>query len=126
MSDTRGLLSRITDLRQRLAQAQGLLPESDAGRSNAPTANDLAEQLEREVLAGGRVQSLLDGSLRQIAGALNGDESVRPTLLTARARRLLERGRELVAHLRPLADDPTLPADDLDDPLARGVRSAAA
>src|SRR4051812_40870274 len=126
MSDTRGLLSRITDLRQRLSQAQGQLPEGVAGRSEAAAVVDLAERLEREVLAGGRVQALLDGSLRQIAGALSGEDAVRPTQLTARARRLLERARELVGRLRPLADDPVLPADDLDDPLVRGVRSAAA
>jgi HD-GYP domain-containing protein (c-di-GMP phosphodiesterase class II) len=120
MSDTRGLLSRITDLRQRLAQAQGLFAEG------GPAGTDLAERLEHEVLAGGRVQALLDGSLRQIAGALSGEDAIRPTQLTARARRLLERGRELVGRLQSLADDPALPADDPDDPLVRGVRSAAA
>jgi hypothetical protein len=129
MSDTRALLSRITDLRRRLAQAQGLLLEAGAVASaahDAPAGTDLAERLERDVLAGGRVQQLLDGSLRQIAGALRGDDSVRPTQLTARARRLLERARDLVGRLKPLASDPALPADDPDDPLVRGVRNAAA
>ncbi len=132
MSDTQGILARISDLRQRLAQAQGLLQEAgsaaaalhDPPRTAAGT--DLTERLEREVLAGRRVQELLDGSLRQIAGALTGEDGIRPTQLTARARRLLERGRELVGRLQQLADDPVLPADDPDDPLARGVRSAAA
>jgi HD-GYP domain-containing protein (c-di-GMP phosphodiesterase class II) len=129
MSDTRALLSRITDLRKRLANAQGLLLEAGATVSavkDAPPGTDLAEKLERDVLAGGRVQQLLDGSLRQIAGALKGEDTVRPTQLTARARRLLERARDLVGKLKPLASDPVLPANDPDDPLVRGVRSAAA
>src|SRR5918912_1129857 len=133
MSDTRALLNRISDLRQRLAQAQGLLQEAGTAAAvlhdpprGAAAATDLTERLEREVLAGRRVQELLDGSLRQLAGALTGEDGIRPTQLTARARRLLERGRELVGRLRQLADDPVLPADDPDDPLARGVPVAAA
>jgi HD-GYP domain-containing protein (c-di-GMP phosphodiesterase class II) len=129
MSDTRALLSRITDLRRRLANAQGLLLEAGATAAAAqdqPPDTDLAERLEREVVAGQRVQQLLDGSLRQIAGALKGEDTVRPTQLTARARRLLERARDLVHRLKPLASDPVLPHNDLDDPLVRGVRTAAA
>src|SRR5207244_2422261 len=121
------LLSRITDLRRRLASAQGLLQEAGATvAAQSKPGTDLTERLEREVVAGGRVQELLDGSLRQIAGALSGEDVVRPTHLTARARRLLERARELVGRLKPLAIDPALPADDPDDPLVRGVRRAAA
>ena len=126
MSDTRALLSRITDLRKRLANAQGLLLEAGAtaaAAQDAPPGTDLAERLERDVIAGGRVQQLLDGSLRQIAGALKGEDTVRPTQLTARARRLLEWARELVGRLKPLAVDPVLPANDPDDPLVRGVRT---
>lgn len=128
MSDTRALLARITDLRRRLAHAQGLLLEAGATAAAAKDAHpnvDVAVSLEREVVIGGRVQELLDGSLRQIAVALRGDDAVRPTQLTARARRLLEQAKELVARLKPLAADPVLP-DDADDPLVRGVRSAAA
>jgi HD-GYP domain-containing protein (c-di-GMP phosphodiesterase class II) len=128
MSDTRALLTRITDLRKRLAQAQGLLLEAGATAAavkDAPPGTDLAERLERDVLAGGRVQELLDGSLRQIAGALRGDDTIRPTQLTARARRALERARDLVNQLKPLVTDPVLSTDDADDPLVRGVRTAA-
>jgi HD domain len=129
MSDTRALISRITDLRKRLANAQGLLLEAGAtaaAAQDAPRGTDLAERLERDVIAGGRVQQLLEGSLRQIAGALKGEDTVRPTQLTARARRLLERAREIVGQIKPLASDPALPANDPDDPLVRGVRAAAA
>src|SRR5690242_3846750 len=129
MSDTRGLLSRITDLRQRLAQAQGLLQEAGSAASAlhavGPDGTDRTERLERDVTAGARVQELLDGSLRQIAGAISGEDAIRPTQLTTRAKRLLERGREPVGRLRQLADEPTVTAD-ADDPLARGVRRAAA
>jgi HD-GYP domain-containing protein (c-di-GMP phosphodiesterase class II) len=129
MSDTRTLLARITDLRRRLASAQGLLLEAGAtatAAQKAPPGTDLAEKLERDVVAGGRVQQLLEGSLRQIAGALKGESSVRPTQLTARARRLLERAHVLVGRLKPLAADSVLPANDPDDPLVRGIRAAAA
>jgi HD-GYP domain-containing protein (c-di-GMP phosphodiesterase class II) len=129
MSDTRGLLARIAGLRQRLAQAQGVVRGAGTAvtdPTDAPTGTDLAECLEREVVTGARVQALLDGSLRQIAGALSGEDTIRPTQLTARAKRLLERGRELIGRLRSLAADPALPADDPDDPLVRGARAAAA
>src|SRR4051794_28073858 len=90
MSDTRGLLQRITALRQRLDQAQGMLREAGstaAALLAATPAPDLAERLEEQVALGARVQSLLDGSLRQIAGVLDGADGIRPTQLTARARR---------------------------------------
>jgi HD-GYP domain-containing protein (c-di-GMP phosphodiesterase class II) len=125
MSDTDGLSARITALRERLEQAQGLLREAAAALP-ATQAVDLADQLERDVYAGARVQSLLDGSLRQIAGALNGEDRIRPTHLTGRARQLLERGRKMVLDLRRLADDPALAIDDADDPLVQGVRRVSA
>src|SRR5262245_13120744 len=128
MSDTRGLLKRITALRQRLDQAQGMLQEAGATAAKllSQTASaDLPDRLEQEVATGARVQALLDSSLRQIADVLDGGDGIRPTHLTAKVRRLLERGRELVHRLRRLADDRLLP-DDVDDPLVQGVRSAAA
>src|SRR5438876_5383401 len=127
MSDTRGLLERITALRQRLNQAQGMLQEAGATAAvlAAPTTPNLAERLEEQVTAGARVQALLDGSLRQIAGVLDGEDGIRPTQLTARVRRLLERGRELVHRLRSLSGDPAM-TDDVDDPLVQCVRSATA
>jgi HD-GYP domain-containing protein (c-di-GMP phosphodiesterase class II) len=129
MSDTRALLARITDLRRKLASAQGLLLEAGAtatAAQAAPPGTDLAEKLERDVIAGGRVQQLLEGSLRQIAGAIKGEDTVRPTQLTARARRLLERAKDLVGRLKSLATAPVLPANDPDDPLVRGIRAAGA
>jgi len=125
MDNNDDLLARITALRQRLEQAQGLLREASASLPETPAA-DLAEQLEKEVVASTRVQSLLDGSLRQIAGALSGEDCIHPTHLTARARELLERGRGMVLELRKLADDPIVSSDDPDDPLVQGVRRTSA
>ncbi|HTK75682.1 MAG TPA: HD domain-containing phosphohydrolase [Gemmataceae bacterium] len=128
MSDTRVLLQRITALRQRLNQAQGMLQEAGAAAAHllaAPKSPNLTEKLEEQVTAGARVQALLDGSLRQIAGVLDGEDGVRPTQLTTRVRRLLERGRDLVQRLRSLAEDPAM-SDDMDDPLVQCVRSATA
>jgi hypothetical protein len=125
MADGDGLLARIQALRQRLEQAQGLLREASAVLPSTPAA-ELADQLEREVYAGTRVQALLDGSLRQIAGALNGEDRIRPSQLTARARQLLERGRVLLLDLRRIADDPLVLDDDPDDPLVQGIRRTSA
>lgn len=118
MGDGEGLLARITALRQRLEQAQGLLRDV----STSLPAADLAVQLEQEVFAGARAQSALDGALRQMTGPVDGENSIKPTHLTARARELLERGRNMVHQLRKLTDDPLLNAPDLDDPLMQGVR----
>jgi hypothetical protein len=129
MSDTRALLARIIDLRRRLASAQGLLLEAGAtatAAQEAPPGTDLAEKLERDVIAGGRVQQLLEGSIRQIAGAIKGEDTVRPIQLTSRARRLLERAMELVGRLKAVAADSAVQANDSDDPLVRGIRAAGA
>src|SRR5262245_15761010 len=85
MTDTRGLLQRITALRQRLDQAQGTLREAGAAAAVLlATANTpgLTERLEESVAAGTKVQALLDSSLRQIAGVLAGEDGIRPTRLT--------------------------------------------
>jgi HD-GYP domain-containing protein (c-di-GMP phosphodiesterase class II) len=112
------LRARIMALRQRLEQAQGLLRDV----STSLPAADLAEQLQREVSAGTQMQSLIDGTLRQMTAPLVGEDRILPTQLTARARALLERGRGMVQQLRKLADDPNLNASELEDPLVQGVR----
>jgi HD-GYP domain-containing protein (c-di-GMP phosphodiesterase class II) len=118
MGDCDGLRARILALRQRLEQAQGLLRDV----STSLPAAELAEQLQRDVSAGTQVQSVLEGTLRQMTGPVAGEDKILPTQLTARARALLERGRGMVQQLRKLADDPNLDASDLDDPLVQGVR----
>src|SRR5205814_2892974 len=120
MSDARALLTRISALRQRLEHAQGLLHQASSAADP-----DTPDRLERDVADGTRAQAPLDSSLRQIAGALT-EEIIRPTQLTARARRALEKGYELVGRLRQLGGDPIVSGADADDPLPLGVRAAAA
>ena len=134
MSDTRVLLGKITELRQRLAQVQGLVGE--ASRSAAallgPDAAAPADApLEVRLADGERRQALLDASLRQLADGMSGNE-IRPTRLIGRTRHLLERGRELVGRLRHLADEALLikgdpvSDDSSEDPLLQTFRDTAA
>src|SRR5436853_2498074 len=100
MSDTRELLSRIRDLRQRLSQVQGLVGEANQ------TAAALLEQepdvdapIDFQIAEGNRRQALLDASIRQLSSE-SSHEEIRPTRLIGRVRIQLERGRELVARLK--------------------------
>src|SRR5262249_55458157 len=74
--------------------------------------------------------ALLDASIRQLADTEAAPAAVFPTQLTARARRVIERGRELLARLRPLADhlenEAPSPPHPAADPLARLYRATAA
>jgi HD-GYP domain-containing protein (c-di-GMP phosphodiesterase class II) len=134
MSDTRVLLGKITELRQRLAQVQGLVGEASRTAAallggDAPETADAP--LDARIADGERRQALLDASLRQLADGMAGNE-IRPTRLIGRARHLLERGRDIVARLRHLADEPLLIKGDAisddspDDPLLQSFRGTAA
>jgi hypothetical protein len=129
MAETQSLLGKIAALRQRLEQAQGLANE--AGSAAAALAGDggRLEVLQGRAAVGAEHDALVDASLRQLVDAEAGPTRVLPTLLTARARRVVERGRELLARLRPLAD--ALPEafaapHPATDPLARLYRETAA
>ena len=103
MSETQTLLGKIAALRQRLEQAQGLANE--AGSAAAALAGDDGGRLEvlrRKTDNGAEHDALVDASLRQFGA--DAPAKVLPAQLTARARRVLERGKELLARLRPLAD----------------------
>jgi HD-GYP domain-containing protein (c-di-GMP phosphodiesterase class II) len=99
--------------------------------------------LERQVAAGADHAELLDCSLRELADIAELAQESRPlpTYLTARARRLLEQGRALLARLRAMAgvfdkqavfypsgsyrsEEPRLLADD--DPLIELYRETVA
>jgi HD-GYP domain-containing protein (c-di-GMP phosphodiesterase class II) len=117
MTETQLLLSKISALRQRLEQAQGLAQEAES----AAGANRVA-LLGRQVAAGRDHDALLDSSLRQL-----GDSPAAPArlgLLTSRARRLLERGRDLLSALRGLGD--RLSPDTAAEPLTAHYRDTAA
>jgi hypothetical protein len=111
MSETYELLGKIRALRENLEQAQGLAGAVATAVAEAPPGDaDAAPRLRTlhdRVAAGFEQHALLDGTLRQLA-AVNtpADEApAMPTLLTSRARRILERGRELLTRLRALAED---------------------
>src|SRR5262249_44238347 len=86
--------------------------------------------LEARIAEGARRQALLDASIRQLTDGADGEE-IRPTRLIGKVRHQLERGRELVARLKSLAEEPILsqgdPAnEDQDDPLLHAYRETAA
>jgi response regulator RpfG family c-di-GMP phosphodiesterase len=130
MSDTRVLLGKIAALRQRLEQAQGLAREADSAA--AVLLADRARRLELATAAGGEHDLHLDQVVRAVIGPVETPSAAHQ--LTARARRVLERGRELLSQLRPLADA-FAPAEEdevgivrplLADPLSRMVRETTA
>ncbi len=130
MSETQTLLGKIAALRQRLEQAQGLAHEADSAAA-ALAGDDGArlEVLRQKGESGARHDVLVDASLRQF-GADATPTQVLPAQLTARARRVVERGRELLARLRPLADhlepEAQSPQHPSADPLGRLYRETAA
>src|SRR5262249_24427410 len=107
MSDTQMLLSKISALRQRLEQAQGLAREAGAAVAGLVETDggERLARLERQSAAGSDNAALFDGVLRQLVEAPppGGEATAMPARLTARARRILERGRELLLALRSLA-----------------------
>ena len=105
MTDTQALLGKITALRQRLEQAQKLATEATSAATQllgVPAGSGASVVvLERRVRADDEHDSVLDGVARAVAPP---DGPTLPRQLTMRARRALERGRDLLARLRDLAD----------------------
>jgi hypothetical protein len=138
MSETQVLLGKIQALRQRLEQAQGLANE----------ARTAAAALVEETGGSGRRlatfeylvedshehDAQLDRVVRPLTAVVRSDEAhALPRQLTARARRCLERGRDLLLRLRQLADafdspqgNETPPLFDRRDPLAKLYRETIA
>jgi HD-GYP domain-containing protein (c-di-GMP phosphodiesterase class II) len=98
MSETRTLLAKISALRQRLEQAQGLV--SEARSAAAALLDDPAAPPLHVVRAGAEHDAAMTAAMRAVAGEVERS----PRELSARARRVLERGRELLGRLRDLAD----------------------
>lgn len=105
MSDTRELLARISALRQRLDQAQGLVNEA---RSAAAALLDNPEPIAAGTSLEGVVRQAsdhdlaLDAAVRPVTGP--PAQPSPPKQLSTRARRVLERGRDLLGQLRGLAE----------------------
>jgi HD-GYP domain-containing protein (c-di-GMP phosphodiesterase class II) len=106
MNEAEALLNKISTLRQRLEQVRGLV--NQAGSAIAAMAGDdqqPTEQLrlvERQIRTASQHGLLLDDSFRQWQGSAQGE--CLPSQWTARARRLLELGRDLLRRQRSLAD----------------------
>jgi HD-GYP domain-containing protein (c-di-GMP phosphodiesterase class II) len=108
MSDAQTLLSKIAALRRHLEQVQGLAREAgSAVQSLEGGAADRLGRLEHQVAEGARQTQFLSEAIRQLSDEKThpDGELPLPRQLTARARRVLTRGRELLAQLRPLADE---------------------
>jgi hypothetical protein len=109
MSDTRALLGRIAALRKRLDES--VVP------ADAPAT--LAEAVRRAE-EGSAHDTAVDATVAAVTAAVEEMPAPRPRQLTARARRVLERGRDLLGKLRELADVfPFLSAPD--DPSVDGT-----
>jgi HD-GYP domain-containing protein (c-di-GMP phosphodiesterase class II) len=108
MTHTQALLGRIAALRERMEQAhaKGSAATAKEGDAGTPAANRV-DNLESLLVAGTRYGKLLDRSFHQLEEAVssNAIEPVAlPRQLTARARRLLLLGQELLGKLRAMAD----------------------
>lgn len=109
MSETRVLLGKIQALRQRLEQAQGLANEARTAAAalveETSTGSRGLTSFERLVEESDEHDAQLDRIVRPLTALVRHDEThALPRQLTSRARRALERGRELLLHLRQLAD----------------------
>ena len=114
MTETQALLGKITALRQRLDQAQKLAYEATSAATQLlgrPAASPLVV-LERRVGAAAEHDAALDAVVRTVAPDV--DAPALPRQLTMRARRVLERGRDLLSRLRDLSDCFAAPLDEPD------------
>lgn len=138
MSETQVLLGKIQALRQRLEQAQGLANEarSAAAALMEETAGDrLLPGFQRFIEDSHDQDVQLDHTVRPLTAVLRNDDAhTLPRQLTSRARRSLERGRELLLHLRQLSDafdsvegdETSSPLFERRDPLAKMYRETVA
>src|SRR5262245_1202039 len=103
MTETQVLLGKITALRQRLEQAQGLANEA-AGLALA--GRDRLHALGQQAAGGFDAALQVDAALHRLGGPSGkaGEGTGLPSQLTSRARRLLERGRDLLARLKTVGE----------------------
>jgi HD-GYP domain-containing protein (c-di-GMP phosphodiesterase class II) len=120
MTSTQALLTKIAALRQRLVQAD-TTNAATGFTASSPCVNPL-QTLEQKVAAGFWHTALLDAAVHHAAPL---EESTLPTHLTARAARLLQRGRDLLREFRRLTEEPALQNPQA-DPLAAFNHETAA
>src|SRR5262249_26894447 len=100
MSDTRTLLAKIGALRKRLEQGQGLASEARRAAAALAEGPSLPIPLDSSVREADQIDEELAAAVRTIAPA---PEQASPKQLTSRARRILEKGRDLLERLRAMA-----------------------
>ena len=102
MSETRTLLTKISALRQRLDQAQGLANEARSAATAllAGIGDEAANggSFEGSLRAAGDKAAALDVAIRPVVSSAL--VTPQPQRLTARARRVLEQGRDLLGTLK--------------------------
>jgi HD-GYP domain-containing protein (c-di-GMP phosphodiesterase class II) len=99
MSDKHPRVDHVSAWRKRLKDIQLAAGTQSAGPERPPSEAGI-ETLTGRLAAGHRHDAFIDASIRTLG---QGTPDVLPTRLTAHARRLLERGRDLLARLRALA-----------------------
>ena len=109
MSETQALLSRIVSLRQRLEQAHGLARAAGASAAGKlidpiPVGPARVALLKETLAEGAEHARQFDYTVRPLTAAREPGLML-PAQLTARARRVLERARDLFQSLRGLADE---------------------
>lgn len=115
MSDTRGLLDRITAFRQRLEAVQALIPEAMALEAHESSAIVSEAEVFRH-------------QLQQIVGVPEVPEGPPPPQLTDRARRLLTTAKQLLDRQRAISTNPLfgLASAEGPDPLVEYHRETIA
>jgi HD-GYP domain-containing protein (c-di-GMP phosphodiesterase class II) len=131
MTETQALLGKIAALRQRLEQAQKLASDADAAAADLFRIPAVAV-LGRRANDGAAHDAALDAVVHPVAPTI--EPPPLPRQLTMRARRVLERGRDLLTRLRQIGDAFASPLDppgvaalfDRADPLTILYRETAA
>ncbi len=106
MSETETLLSKITALRQRLAQAQNLAGEARSAVAALATEDEDSPVPLLRLVRHSEESTQHDVQLDRVVATLTpapNPPRAGPQQLTSRARRVLERGRQLLGRLRELS-----------------------
>jgi hypothetical protein len=131
MTESQALLGKIAALRRRLEQAQKLAAEANSAAQELLASPPVAV-LERRASDGALHDATLDGILHPVTPRV--EPPPLPRQLTMRARRVLERGQDLLTKLRRIGDAFASPLDepgptllfDRADPLTVLYRETAA
>ena len=122
MTDTKELLQKIAALRMRLNSGS----EPTAAASATTTAQDPMRAIEDKVHRGAIHNTLIENSLRSAEPQAATPEVPTSLRLTGRGARILRQGRDLLAALRKIADDPAYQEAEQADGLREVYHEATA